>query len=91
LPARLEALALAAGLGRDALHSQLLAAVQLVVHVARDRHGERRVAAVSVLARTGDGLAEVVPALVMDEHRRLHEASGAGRLSAVLASPGGSP
>ena len=37
LPARLEALALAAGLGRDALHSQLVAAVQLVVHLVRTR------------------------------------------------------
>jgi pilus assembly protein CpaF len=89
LPARLEALALAAGLGRAALHSQLVAAVQLVVHVVRGRDGGRRVAALSVLDRSGDGLAEVVPALVVDEHRLLHEGSGAGRLSAILASPDG--
>ena len=49
----------------------------------------RRVAALSVLERHGDGLAEVVPALVVDEHRRLHEGSGAGRLAAILASPDG--
>ena len=86
LPARLEALALAAGLGRAALHSQLLAAVQLVVHVVRDRDGARRVAALSVLERSRDGLAEVVPALVVDEDRRLHEGPGASRLAAILCS-----
>jgi pilus assembly protein CpaF len=89
LPPRLEALALAAGLGRDALHSQLAAAVQLVVHVVRDRDGGRRVAALSVLDRRPDGLAEVVPALVVDESRRLHEGLGAGRLSAILSSADG--
>jgi pilus assembly protein CpaF len=91
LPARLEALALAAGLGRPALHSQLSAAVQLVVHVARGRDGDRRVAALSVLDRSGDGLVGVVPALVLDENRRLREGIGAGRLSAMLASPDGDP
>ncbi|MEP6760862.1 MAG: TadA family conjugal transfer-associated ATPase [Sporichthyaceae bacterium] len=87
LPARLEALALAAGLGRAALHSQLVAAVQLVVHVVRGRDGSRRVAALSVLERSVHGLAEVVPALVMNEDRRLHEGRGAARLSALLTSP----
>jgi pilus assembly protein CpaF len=86
VPARLEALALAAGLGRAALHSQLVAAVQVVVHVVRDRDGGRRVAALSVLDRGGDGLAEMVPALVLDERRRSLEGPGAGRLSAFLAT-----
>lgn len=89
LPARLEALAVAAGLGREALHSQLVAAVQLVVHVVRDRDGGRRVAALSVLNRSPDGLAEVVPALVVDESRRLHEGLGAERLSAMLSAADG--
>ena len=89
VPARLEALALAAGLGRAALHSQLVATVQLVVHVVRGRDGGRRVAALSVLDRSGSGLAEVVPAFVMDEDRCLREGIGAGRLSAMLASPDG--
>jgi pilus assembly protein CpaF len=86
LPARLEALALAAGLGRAALHSQLVAAVQLVVHVVRARDGTRRVAVLSVLDRSGDGIAEVVPGFVMDEDRQLREGRGAGRLSAMLAA-----
>ena len=86
LPARLEALALAAGLGRAALHSQLVAAVQVVVHVARGRDGGRRVAVLAVLDRDVNGLAVVVPALVVDEERRMHEALGSARLLAVLAA-----
>jgi hypothetical protein len=42
-----------------------------------------------VLDRRPDGLAEVVPALVVDESRRLHEGLGAGRLSAILSSADG--
>jgi hypothetical protein len=63
--------------------------VQLVVHVVRSRDGGRRVAALSVLDRSADGLAEVVPALVVDESRRLHEGLGAGRLSAILSPADG--
>ena len=42
LPARLEALALAAGLPREALHSQLAGGVQVVVHLAREPDGGTR-------------------------------------------------
>ena len=54
VPARLEALAALGGLGREAAHSQIAAAVQAVVHVARDGV-RRRVAGVAVLARGTDG------------------------------------
>jgi pilus assembly protein CpaF len=60
LPARLEALAALGGMGRSALHSQLAAAVQIVLHVVRAPRG-RRLAAVGVLDRDGD-LVRVVPA-----------------------------
>jgi pilus assembly protein CpaF len=60
LPARLEALAALGGMGRPALHSQLAAAVQVVLHVVRDPRG-RRLAAVGVLDRDGDAV-RVVPA-----------------------------
>lgn len=63
VPARLEALALAAGLGRDALHSQLAAGLEAVVHLDRTADGRRRVAEVGVSRRRPDGLVEVVPAL----------------------------
>ncbi|TCO64281.1 TadA family conjugal transfer-associated ATPase [Actinocrispum wychmicini] len=60
VPARFEALAALGGLGRAALHSQLAAAVQVVLFMRRD--GEtRRLAEVGVLERAGD-LVRVSPA-----------------------------
>jgi pilus assembly protein CpaF len=41
VPARLEALAALGGLGRDALHAQLAAAVQVLIHVRRLPDGRR--------------------------------------------------
>lgn len=63
VPARLEALGTAAGLDRAALHSQLAAALSVVVHLVRDRAGRRRVAEVHVLERDAAGLVLTVPAL----------------------------
>ncbi|MER5970289.1 TadA family conjugal transfer-associated ATPase [Streptomyces sp. NPDC002055] len=64
VPARLEALGSAAGLDRAALHSQLAAALSVVVHLVRDRTGRRRLAEVHVLERDGAGLVRTVPAAV---------------------------
>ncbi|MGE2720224.1 TadA family conjugal transfer-associated ATPase [Mycolicibacterium celeriflavum] len=55
VPARLEALAALGGLDRAALHSQLAAAVQAVIHVARDREGTRRLGEIAVLTTETDG------------------------------------
>ncbi|WP_138899423.1 TadA family conjugal transfer-associated ATPase [Streptomyces chryseus] len=63
VPARLEALGAAAGLDRAALHSQLAAALGVVVHLARGPGGSRRVAEVHVLERDPAGLVVTVPAL----------------------------
>ncbi|WP_167158961.1 MULTISPECIES: TadA family conjugal transfer-associated ATPase [Streptomyces] len=63
VPARLEALGTAAGLDRAALHSQLAAALSVVIHLVRDRAGQRRIAEVRVLERDGAGLVRTVPAL----------------------------
>ncbi|MEV6309388.1 TadA family conjugal transfer-associated ATPase [Streptomyces sp. NPDC051840] len=63
VPARLEALGTAAGLDRAALHSQLAAALSVVLHLVRDRSGQRRLAEVHVLARDPAGLVITVPAL----------------------------
>jgi pilus assembly protein CpaF len=59
VPARLEALAALGGLDRGALHSQLAAAVQVLLHVARDRTGERRLDEIAVL-RQNDGCVSAV-------------------------------
>lgn len=63
VPARLEALGTAAGLDRAALHSQLAAALSVVLHLVRDRTGRRRIAEVHVLERDPSGLVRTVPAL----------------------------
>ncbi|WP_431234033.1 TadA family conjugal transfer-associated ATPase [Mycolicibacterium psychrotolerans] len=55
IPARLEALAALGGLDRAALHSQLAAAVQAVVHVGRRRDGTRRLTEIAVLCRADGG------------------------------------
>ncbi|GAA2788307.1 TadA family conjugal transfer-associated ATPase [Crossiella cryophila] len=60
VPARLEALAALGGLSRPALHSQLSAALQVVLHLRRDEHGNRALSAVGVLDRTDDYI-RVVP------------------------------
>jgi pilus assembly protein CpaF len=75
VPARLEALAALGGMPRHALHSQLAAAVHVVLHVVR-RNGTRGLAAVGVLERESE-LVRVVPAW-QDGHwgpgrQRLHE------------------
>lgn len=53
VPARLEALAVPAGLDRAAVHSQAVAALHVVVHLRRGEAG-RRVAELGVLRRAGD-------------------------------------
>ncbi|TAL22621.1 MAG: TadA family conjugal transfer-associated ATPase [Frankiales bacterium] len=67
VPARLEALAALAGLGREALHSQLASGLRVVVHLRRSRAtGVRRVAQVCVLGREEDGLVVARPAWEWD-------------------------
>ncbi|OLF15843.1 TadA family conjugal transfer-associated ATPase [Actinophytocola xanthii] len=56
LPARMEALAALGGLSRAALHSQLAAAFQVVLHMHRRPDGTRRLAQIGVLNRTRTGV-----------------------------------
>jgi pilus assembly protein CpaF len=56
VPARLEALGVAAGLTREAVHAQAVSAIDAVVHVTRGSDGVRRVAEVGVVQRCADGL-----------------------------------
>ncbi len=84
VPARLEALALAAGLDRAATHSQLASGVAAVVHLARGRDGVRRLAEVAVPRRGGDGLVAMVPAVSIAADGHLREGAGAAELAEVL-------
>ncbi|MBB4934694.1 pilus assembly protein CpaF [Lipingzhangella halophila] len=63
LPARIEALGCAAGLSREAVHSQLAATRVLVVHLVREPSGARRVAEIRTLRRGTSGLVRAVPAV----------------------------
>lgn len=63
VPARFEALAVAAGLSRVALHSQLAAGLRVVLHVARDHHGIRRLRQIGVLSPRPDGVVEPAEAV----------------------------
>lgn len=59
VPARFEALAALGGLGRSALHSQLAAAIQVVLHMSRDPGGRRQLSQVGLLRRDADGRVNV--------------------------------
>jgi pilus assembly protein CpaF len=63
VPARVEALAVAAGLGREAVHSQLAAGVRAIVHLVRDPDGQRRVGSIGVVEREPSGLVAEIPAV----------------------------
>ncbi|MFI5894294.1 TadA family conjugal transfer-associated ATPase [Actinoplanes sp. NPDC051513] len=84
VPARLEALGLLGGLPRTALHAQVVAALQVVLHVRRTVRG-RALESVSVLLPAGEQrLATVVPAW-----RRTRGAGpGAAALARLLAGRG---
>jgi pilus assembly protein CpaF len=56
VPARMEALASLGGLTRDALQSQLSAAIQVILHMRRHPDGSRRLTQIALLDRTPDGL-----------------------------------
>ncbi|MGC0367006.1 pilus assembly protein CpaF [Rhodococcus sp. 27YEA15] len=59
VPARLEALAALGGMDRHALHSQLVAAVQVILYVRRGEDGSRRLDQIGVIERGADGFAQI--------------------------------
>lgn len=82
VPARMEALGALGGLDRAALHSQLAAAVQVLLHVARDRAGRRRLAEIAVL-RQAEGRVQAVTVWhadrgMSDDAAALHDLLRAG-------------
>ncbi|HEX5566396.1 MAG TPA: TadA family conjugal transfer-associated ATPase [Streptomyces sp.] len=88
VPARLEALGTTAGLDRAALHSQLAAALSVVIHLVRDRRGRRRIAEVHVLEQDRYGLVTTVPAAVWGPNGFVRE-RGWPRLEDLCARGGG--
>jgi pilus assembly protein CpaF len=77
VPARLEALAALGGMAAAALHSQLAAAVQVVLHVHRGADGSRGLAGIGVLSRSASGTVSVLNAW--------SRAAGPGEAAPLLA------
>jgi len=84
VPARLEGLALAAGLPSTAAHVQMRAGLDVVLHCVRDPGGCRRVVEVGVLDEDARGRTTVVPALRFTAGGATEEAAGATRLAELL-------
>jgi len=78
VPARVEALCTAAGLSRAAAHSQLGAGLQVVVHLARQRDGQRVLDSIGVVERQRDGLVEVRTAMRLADSQWI---DGAARIN----------
>ncbi|MFL6157712.1 MAG: TadA family conjugal transfer-associated ATPase [Marmoricola sp.] len=83
VPARVESLAMAAGLNQQAASSQLASAVDLVVHLHRPPHGARRVREIAVLVRGRSGV-DVVPAVGFDTGLVASTGPGFDRLEELL-------
>ena len=84
VPSRVEGLAMGAGLGREAAHSQLSSAVDLVVHLTRAASGARRLQEIGVLRRRADGLVQVRSAARFDATGRLQPGEALDDLAALV-------
>lgn len=85
VPARIEALALMAGVSREAVHSQTAAAVRLLLHLERDNCGRRRLQSIAVLRRRpGAGPLQAALALSFDESGKVRDWPGLGQLEEEL-------
>ncbi|PKZ64464.1 ATPase [Gordonia terrae] len=87
VPARMEALAALGGMGRDALHSQLGAALQVVLGVARNAGGTRGLVEIGIVRRDDSGRVMIVPIWLRHNgfttERRQFDALVAGRGTAT--------
>ncbi|EFQ82082.1 helicase/secretion neighborhood ATPase [Aeromicrobium marinum DSM 15272] len=65
VPARFEALGVAGGLPRDAVHSQVAAGLDAVLHLGRAADGRRRIEHLAAVVVDPSGRVSAVPAIVM--------------------------
>jgi pilus assembly protein CpaF len=87
VPARLEALGVAAGLPREAVHSQVASALHVVAHLVRDASGQRRLREIAVLeARAGANAVQVhsVSAVAFQRDGSAVPGPGAARLESLV-------
>jgi pilus assembly protein CpaF len=91
VPIRLEALGIAAGLRRDAVHAQAGAALDVVVHLVRDQSGHRRLAEIDLLSRSSTGWVQTQRAFTADSDAAVHIGPGHAALTERLAARGWTP
>ena len=87
VPARVEALALAAGLGRQAAHSQFAAAVDVVLHLGMDTGGPSAACARSRCRAGGGWAGPISTAVTFGADGRARPGPGADRLGGLLDDP----
>jgi pilus assembly protein CpaF len=85
VPSRVEALALAAGLHREAVHSQFGSAISVVLHLDRAADGRRLLREVSLPVRGLSGLVEIRRAVAFDDDGAMTTGLGADLLAARFA------
>jgi pilus assembly protein CpaF len=85
VPARVEALALAAGLNRDAVHSQFGSAISVVLHLGRAADGRRLLREVGVPVRGLSGHVEIERAVGFGDDGTITTGPAADRLAERLA------
>jgi pilus assembly protein CpaF len=92
VPARIEALAMLAGIERLAAHSLLASALSVAVHLHRGRDGTRRVTEIALLQRdTVTGLVASAPALAWPGVGPVQAEAGAAGLANLLIQRGAEP
>jgi pilus assembly protein CpaF len=84
VPARFEALGVGAGMPREAVHAQVAAALQVIVHLRRGCNGVRRLAEIAVLDRAGDGFVTSRVALRFATDLSASAGPGSSRLAALI-------
>ena len=90
VPARLEALGVAAGLPREAVHAQVASALDVVVHLRRSIDGRRWLSAFAVITPTPAGLVEAVPAVTFGPDGAAATGPGSERLERLISRASGS-
>lgn len=87
VPARIEALALAAGLSQAAAHSQMASAIHVLIHLGRGDRGQRRLEQIAVLRRAHTGEVRVDPAVTFGADGTIETHAGADLLRTRLDHP----
>jgi pilus assembly protein CpaF len=89
VPARLEALAVSAGLTRGAVHSQMASALAVIIHLARAPDGTRVLEAVGLVDRDPEGWVAVESAAVRRGDDLVPGPAHAGLARILESAPGG--